>query len=130
MSSYDGTNLKTVAYFGAIGVVLTIVSILAAVVICYGFENVLTAGPMYTVSTADVDRLNEEQQRKLDEFHVVDEEQGIVAIPIEKAADRLVAEVSKDPAAIRAPAEVDPDAAAETPPAGGPTEGTGPEGSE
>ena len=100
MLSYDGTNLKTIAYVGTVSVVLTVVFILVTIVIYGWFHNRLTSGPMYTVSTVEIDKLNGQQQQKLDEYRIVDRERGIVAIPIDAAMKRVVAELSTDPATV------------------------------
>ena len=129
MIGYDGTNLVKIAYFGAVGVVLSIVSILAAIVILGWFLGVLESEPLYGVSTEEIDTFNTQQQKKLDDVRWVEKDRGIAAVPIGVAMELVVDEVSKDPAAIGAP-DSEPPPPEEPPDTRTPAEGTAPEGGE
>jgi len=118
MTHYDDVNSSAVVYVGLLGVLATVLIIMAVVVYYYQYERQMLTGSEFGPPTEQLNALTEQQQAALNgPYRTLDAEQQIVALPIEHAMQLVVADVQAGRRAVAAPPEAEPAPPAETDPA-------------
>jgi len=79
-------------FVGAVGVIVTIVIVLALQVLYYRTTQSEAYRKVVQRGTEEVRAAREEQGQRLEGYRWIDAEQGVVAIPIERAMDLIVEE--------------------------------------
>ena len=94
MANYDDINTKLVAVVGLISVLAVIGSIVGIQTLYYNFEQSENDRKVIAVEAIDAKNLLAEQEAKLNRAGWLDRENGIVAIPIERAMELVVDELT------------------------------------
>ena len=95
MTTQNDLNTSVIAVVGLLGAILVFAIIVLLMVVFYRFEARQQA-ELYRQPPAEVSNLVAEQQAKLARYRWVNEEEKIVAIPISRAMDLVVAELSQE----------------------------------
>ena len=92
--SDDGVDPKvsTTLVVGALGVILTIVVILALQVLFYRTAQREYVTKVVEVGSEKLERTEAEQRKLLEGYRWVDRDNGVVALPIERAMDLVIEE--------------------------------------
>jgi hypothetical protein len=83
---------------GAVGVLLLVLIIIVLQALYYRSEMAETVEKVYRAVPEEWARVKAEQEAKLHSYRLVDEAQGIVAIPIARAIELMVKEAGAPPA--------------------------------
>ena len=98
MNDY-GVNTQKVVLAGLLGVILTIAAIMALQVLYYRYVTGVEASEKFSEPSAKLQKVLAEQEERLAEYRRIDAENGVVAIPIERAMELVVGELSGPKAA-------------------------------
>lgn len=94
MNQY-GVNTQKVVLAGLLGVILTIAAIMALQVLYYRYLSDAQTTEESGRSSEKLEKSLADQQQKLTEYGIIDTEKGIVAVPIQRAMELVVAELSQ-----------------------------------
>lgn len=98
MNDY-GVNTQKVVLAGLLGVILTVAAIMALQVLYYRYTSGVEATEKFSEPSPKLQKLLAEQEERLAEYRridtEIDTEKGIVAIPIERAMELVVEELSE-----------------------------------
>jgi hypothetical protein len=94
MQRYDDLNTPLIAFVGLLGTVLTVILILVVQVLYYAATSRGELRKIVNVPTTTSDSLLAEQEVKLTRYGWVSQENKQVAIPIERAMELVVRELS------------------------------------
>ena len=86
---------SSLAIIGVVGVVLIIVIIIWLQAIFYRVEDSETRRKLYDQVPEELARLQAEQQEALHSYHWIDENSGIVSIPIKRAMALIAEEAGR-----------------------------------
>ena len=95
MAHYDEINTPVVAVVGIISVILTVAVVLLLVVVFYQFEAGQQQSDEFTRPPSEIANLQADQLGKLNQYRILDPEKRTVAIPIGRAMELVVEELSK-----------------------------------
>ena len=96
MNGRDDVNTLTVAIVGIVGAIMVFVVIVALQVWFYNLQEVETYKKVVSVPPQEYSSLVAEQEAQLNSYRWIDREKGVVAIPIERAAELVVHELSSE----------------------------------
>ena len=94
MNARDDVNTLAVAVVGFIGAILVFVMIVALEVWFYNVQEVETYKKVISVPPQEYSSLVADQQAQLHSYRWIDRQNGIVAIPIERAVELVVKDQS------------------------------------
>ncbi len=94
MQRYDDLNVTAIAIATFVGAVLTFAAILGIQVLYYAVANRQHEQKVIAAPTIDSDTVITEQEVKLTRYGWIDREKNQVAIPIERAMEVVVRELS------------------------------------
>ncbi len=97
MAKYDDIDTKMVATVGVVSVLIVVGSILAIQVLYNNFDRAEAERKVIAVESADVRNLLAEQEARLNRAGWIDRQQGLIAIPIERAMELVVEEMRSVP---------------------------------
>lgn len=89
----DGLNTPAIALTGVVSTLVVFAVILLIMAWFHSIQNEETYRKQVLPPSEDLNRLVFEQQASLSHYRWVDREQGVVAIPIERAMDLVVREL-------------------------------------
>ena len=95
MASHDDINTPLVAVVGFIGTMLVFVVVVLLMVIYYHTVATETAEKDQSAAPAELTRLVSGQEAELADYRMLDAEKKLVALPIKRAMELTVAELSK-----------------------------------
>jgi hypothetical protein len=95
MATRDDVNTPAIAMVGLISALLFFASIILLQVMFYRLETQQRYEKDVSQPFAELTTLVQRQQAKLAEYRWVDEKKGVVAIPIDRAMELVVANLSK-----------------------------------
>ena len=95
MTTHDDLNTPMIATVGLLGAILVFAIVVLLMVVFYRFEARQQA-EMNRQPPAEVSNLVAEQQAELARYRWVNEQQKIVGIPISRAMDLVVGELSRE----------------------------------
>jgi hypothetical protein len=93
MERYNDTNTTAIAFAGVVGTILLFALILGLQVLYYTIAEQDYQRKVIEAPTIDSDSMLAEQQIQLTQYGWLDREQNKVAIPIDRAMARVVAEL-------------------------------------
>jgi hypothetical protein len=99
MATRDGINTPAVAIVGFLGSLIVFIIIVLLIVVYYGAEERQRAAKDFTGPPAEIRRLVSNQEGQLADYRMLDAQRQVVAIPVRRAMEAVVAELAKDPAA-------------------------------
>jgi hypothetical protein len=88
-------NTPLVALVGVVGALVVFVLIVAAEVLFYHLEDIETYQKVTSQSPEEISNLVAQQQVQLNSYRWVDQKKGIVSIPIDRAMELVVRDLSK-----------------------------------
>jgi hypothetical protein len=94
MQRYNDLNTSTIALVGFVGALLTFVLIVALQVLYFAVSREQTQRKVIGASTAGSDTLLAEQEVRLTRYGWIDRQEKQVVVPIERAMDLVVDELS------------------------------------
>ena len=95
MATRDDVNTPAIAMVGLISALLFFASIILLEVMFYRMEAQQRYEKDVSQPFTELTNLVERQQAKLADYRWVDEKKGVVAIPIDRAMELVVADLSK-----------------------------------
>ncbi len=95
MADY-GLNTGRIIFAGLLGAILTIVAIVGLLALFYWQLDRMKLSEELLQPSAKLETLTAAQQTRLTDYRMLDAEKGIVAIPISRAMDLVVAEEQKN----------------------------------
>ncbi len=98
---YDDVNTPVIAAIGLLGAILIFAIILLLVVVFYHADARERVEKHFGAPPAELSNLVADQQAELASYRWVDEKKGIVAIPINRAKELVLEEISKEPVPLR-----------------------------
>ncbi|WP_237228157.1 hypothetical protein [Rubinisphaera sp. JC750] len=93
MAQYDDLHTGTITLVGVVSAILTFVIIAAAQVLYYQYQEVETARKEIDVPITASDNVILEQEAILSNYGWLDQEKGIVGLPIDRAMQDVLAEL-------------------------------------
>lgn len=96
MNARDDVNTLAVAIVGIVGAIMVFVVVVALQVWFYNLQEVETYKKVVSVPPQEYSSLVAEQEARLNSYRWIDREKGIVAIPIERAAELVVQDLSSE----------------------------------
>jgi len=93
MAQYDDVKTSTVALFGLIGAIITFALVVFVMVLYYRFAAQERFDKLISQAPAELSDVTANQQAKLAEYRWIDQSKGVVAIPISRAMNIVVAEL-------------------------------------
>jgi hypothetical protein len=96
MNAHDDVNTLAVAVVGIVGAIMVFVVIVGLQVWFYNLQEVETYKKVVSVQPQEYSSLVAEQEARLNSYRWIDRDKGIVAIPIERAAELVVHELSSE----------------------------------
>jgi hypothetical protein len=130
MASQNDVNTPLLALIGFLGSILVFAIIVLLTVVYYEAEEREEYVKNISQPYAEVDNLLASQQARLVEYRWVDEKNQVVAIPIQRAMQLVVAQRGSDSKSERSPQGGKDSAQTETSSTTGTTEGSAPRGGE
>ena len=94
MASYNDLNTSKIALVGFVGAFLTFLIIIGLQVLYLSASSELTRERVIEASTTDSDDVLNKQKAKLTRYAWIDAQQGQASIPIERAMELVVEELS------------------------------------
>lgn len=94
MPPYDDVKSATIAFVGLIVAILTFAVMILAMVVYYQASARERYEKQISQAPAELATVTANQQARLTEYRWVDQPKGIVAIPIDRAMDLVVADQS------------------------------------
>ncbi len=94
MSSSRDVRVGPILLIGAVGVILTLVLVLALEALVLGEEQAEYRRKVVDQPYRELVRLEAEQSEVLDAYRWIDESKGVVGIPVERAMEIVVREES------------------------------------
>ena len=94
MADYDDVNTPLIAYVGGLSVIITAAIIMLLQVVYYRAEAQQQAIEEQTPPPAELTEIITQQQAKLSGYRVINQDKKIVAVPIDRAMDLVVAELA------------------------------------
>ena len=94
MQRYNDLNTPMIALVGLLGALLTFAAIVALQVLYYSAANKQDERKLINVPTTESNSLLAEQEVKLTRYGWIDREKNQVAIPIERAMELVVRDLS------------------------------------
>jgi ABC-type lipoprotein release transport system permease subunit len=82
-----GLNVSTIAVVGAVGIMLVVVIVLAVEAWLAGYREAQVGALRHDQPNAEMQRYRQEQRQKLNEPRWLDKENGLAAVPIERAME-------------------------------------------
>ncbi|MBN2475743.1 MAG: hypothetical protein JXB62_14120 [Pirellulales bacterium] len=98
MSDY-GVSTQNVVFAGLLSAILTVAAIIGLEVVYRHYEAGLEAAKSLDGRPAELEALLARQESQLADYRPVDDEKGIVSIPIQRAMELVVAQWSRPQAA-------------------------------
>ena len=95
MANHDDINTAAVAVIGVVSVILTAAMVLLLIVLFYQFEAGQQQAEEFQQQPPEITSLTARQEAGLAEYRMIDPEKKTVAIPIRRAMDLVVEELSK-----------------------------------
>lgn len=89
-----GVNTQKVVLAGLLSVILAVAAVMALQVLYYRHLSDVEASERFSEPSPKLQKLLAEQEERLAEYRAVDAEKRIVAIPIDRAMERVVEELS------------------------------------
>ena len=111
MATRDDLNTPVIAVVGLIGAICVFAVIVLLMVVFRRVESQQREEKEFGQSGAELRELAADQEGRLADYGWVDKNKGIARIPITRAMELVVAELTRDPSAVVtgvAPAEVQP----------------------
>jgi hypothetical protein len=119
MAQHDDLNTSTIALVGFVGAVVVFAVILILTIIFYQVEARQRQEKLVSPAYAQVSKLEADQQGRLASYGWIDQKKQIALIPVARAMDLVVAELSRDPQAdvtgVQTPADSEPPAEPDVP---------------
>ena len=100
MASYDDVNTPLIAYVGVMSVILLVVIIVALQVVYYWYAGRQQTADEFIQAPAELGSLLAEQQASLTSYRLIDPQKQVVGIPIGRAMDLVVTELSSSAHAV------------------------------
>ena len=94
MNDY-GVNTQKVVLAGLLGVILTVAAIMALQVLYYSHLSGVGTTQKFSKPSPKLEKLLSEHQERLAGYRHVDAKKGVVAIPIQRAMELVVVELSE-----------------------------------
>lgn len=94
MAHYDDVKTSTVALVGLIGAIVTFAVMLLVMVLYQQVSTRLVYDRQISQAPAELSEAIANQEARLAEYRWVDQPKGVVAIPIERAMELVVSELS------------------------------------
>ncbi|UCF66764.1 MAG: hypothetical protein JSV80_13395 [Acidobacteriota bacterium] len=98
MQGHGDPDTLSTAFFGAIGAVVVVLLILLVQVYFYAYEHRELEQRVVQPAYQELMLLRARQQQQIHSYRLVDAQAGVVAIPIERAMERLAAEAQDNSA--------------------------------
>lgn len=95
MAQYDDLHTGTITVVGIISAVLTFVIIVAAQVLFYQYRTLESLRKEVDVPITQSDNILDQQREALNSYRWIDQEKGIVAIPIDQAKETVLQSLKK-----------------------------------
>ena len=96
MADYDDMNVPMIAFVGVLGVILTVAIIVGLQALYYNYNQVLFEKRILNEPFVESDSRLAEQEAKLNSpYRWIDQEKGIVAVPIDRAKELVVRELEQ-----------------------------------
>ena len=92
MHKSDDPNTSTIAVIGIVGAILIFVVIVLLQAVFYRVEHAETAKKTFGGAPEELTRLRAEQEEELNSYRWVNEQEGVVSIPIKRAMEIVVRE--------------------------------------
>jgi hypothetical protein len=92
---YDDLNTRMIGLAGLLGTLLTFIAIVFAQVLYYAFDNSAEQAKAEAIGPTAADDVLRLQREKLAVYGWIDREKGQVAIPIERAMQAVVQELTE-----------------------------------
>ena len=93
---YDDPNVSASAVIGIIGAILLFVVIVALQALFYSAEEAERARKVHGRAGEEAERLTAEQQEILNSYRWIDQQAGVVGIPIERAMELVAGEAATE----------------------------------
>jgi hypothetical protein len=90
MNNYD-VNVSMIIFVALLGAILTTSVVLGMQVLYYRYEAGVETSPKFSEPEVKLQKLQAEQRAQLTEYRLLDAKKGIVAIPIDRAMELVVA---------------------------------------
>jgi hypothetical protein len=96
VTAREDVNTLSVAVVGIVGAIMVFVVIVALQVWFYNLQEVETYKKVVSVPPQEYSSLVAEQETRLNSYRWIDREKGVVAVPIERAAELVVHDLSSE----------------------------------
>lgn len=96
MREYEDVRTSTLALVGLLGAILTFAVVVLVMVVYYRVSAQERYQKQISQAPAELSNLVANQQAKLTEYRWVDQQKGVVTIPIDRAMQLVVAELSSE----------------------------------
>ena len=104
MAEY-GVSTRGIVFAGLLGAILTAAVVMGLQVLYYRYEAGLAATEKFNQPPAKLEALLEKQCSRLMDYNVIDADSGVYAVPVDRAMELVVTELSQPKASRAAPIE-------------------------
>ncbi|QDV21247.1 hypothetical protein Pan153_59340 [Gimesia panareensis] len=90
--AYDDLDTTMIAFVGVVGTIITFFLVFAVGALSYSLEKAETEVKVIEVPEVNSDSILASQAAALSEYHWIDQDKNIVAVPIDRAMEYVVQE--------------------------------------